>query len=677
MREKLQEFQGDAYERPNQPWMCALDDEQGACPIGPTRLGRCPQAAACHPVLEGQRWQCNRSPGRGGPCEEGPSPEGHCSHVYKCQPLMSLRLQRKRFVWGCLLFTLGALIVMLSADWRNEFLAPGPLTSHHAQLLAKGHPTDRCATCHAAGNQSVQQWLGHAIDPELAQPTQSELCMECHRKQIQPGTELWAHNVDPDVLLPSAKLSTAAIAARRDVDPTEPLACSTCHREHHGAEHNLSWMSDSACQTCHAQQYQSFATDHPAFTSWPSDRRTRIVFDHSSHQANHFVESKEEFDCAMCHTTDATGSFQRTLAYEDSCAKCHDEDLENSWVAGVPVFSLPMLEIEALVESGHEVGQWPAEAADEFDGALPSITKFLIASDPRAAEDLKKLGADFDFFDLDPEDEDQLAAAAEIVWAAKELYYDLATEGQQAIDARLEKLLGRELTSGEHSRLTARLSPENVGALTSQWLTRLPEEIAARREKEEGQSLPTTGASPASQDREAARQKVAAGGWFRDDLTLAVRYQPTGHADPFLTSWMEVLAEAASGTHAEIAEPLLRQEMLPTAAGQCGSCHSLDRVDGGRWQINWLAKQPGDRGRSFTVFSHGPHLSQASLADCRSCHAISATAITKSNYQGNSPHDAVDGFEPVTRASCAECHTQQAAGDSCLTCHRYHTSGGN
>ncbi len=655
--------------------MCALDDEHGSCPVGPSRLGRCPQAAACHPVLEGERWKCNRSPGRGGPCDDGPSPEGHCSHIYQCQPLMSLRLQRRRFVWGCLLFSLGALIVILSADWRNEFLAPGELTTHHAQLLAEGHATDRCATCHAAGNQTVGEWIGHATHPELAQPTQSELCMECHRKQIEQGTELWAHNIEPQVLLTSGQSETVMPATHRDVDPTEPLACSTCHREHHGAEHNLSWMSDSACQSCHAEQYESFATDHPEFTAWPAQRRTRIVFDHSSHQAKHFVESKQDFDCALCHTTDETGAFQQTLPYEASCAKCHDEDLANSWVAGVPIFTLPMLETETLADSGHGIGQWPAEAGDEFDGALPPITKLLIASDPKAAAAMKQVGVDFDFFDIDPDDEVLLAAAAEIVWAAKELYYDLETHGQQAIEERLQALLGRDLSGAELSRLAARLAPENVAALSSQWLNDLPAEIAARRKMPPRQSTPANSSAAGAQDRAAARQKVAAGGWFRDDLTLSIRYQPTGHADPFLTAWLDVLAEAAEGTHAAIAEPLLRQQLVPTAAGQCGSCHSLDRLESGEFEINWLAKQSTDRGRDFTVFNHSPHLSQASLADCQACHAISTTAITKSNYEGDSPHKAVYGFEPITRASCAECHTQQAAGDSCLTCHRYHVGG--
>jgi len=152
MREPLQQSRGDAYERPNQPWICGLSAEGSPCPMGPGRRGRCPSAVACHPLLDDDRWQCNRSTLRGGTCEEGPSPDGEC-----CQgtPLRSLRSWRGRFVVGCALATLGALCLVLSADWRNEILSPGPLAVQHAQLLGRNGETVGCTGCHAAGDQSL------------------------------------------------------------------------------------------------------------------------------------------------------------------------------------------------------------------------------------------------------------------------------------------------------------------------------------------------------------------------------------------------------------------------------------------------------------------------------------------------------------------------------------------
>ena len=125
MRQPLQELRDDSYERPNQPWVCGLADAAGPCPLGPGMRGRCPAAAACQPVRDGDRWRCNRSPGRGGPCDEGPSPEGECCHVDRCTPVMSLRLKRGRFVVGCTFLALGALLIMLAlAVYAGEVLRP-------------------------------------------------------------------------------------------------------------------------------------------------------------------------------------------------------------------------------------------------------------------------------------------------------------------------------------------------------------------------------------------------------------------------------------------------------------------------------------------------------------------------------------------------------------------------
>ena len=321
MREPRRLDQGNAYERPNQDWVCGLAEEGPACLLGPTAKGHCPQSAACHPVKDGDRWQCNRSPLQGGECAAGPSPEGECCLRYTCAPVRSLRARRGRFVKGCVLASLGALCLLLSSRWRNELIAPGPLSVHHAQLLARGETrTNRCGACHAAGNQSVGQWLSHLTDSAVANPTQSSLCLECHQQKLAPASALWAHNVDPQVLLePLAEKATSPVHRRRD--PTEPLACSVCHQEHHGSTHDLAAISDRACQACHREEFHSFATDHPEFDGWPEGRRTRIAFDHAQHQSKHFPKEKQTFACGDCHQQDGQSGFQLTQSYEATCAR--------------------------------------------------------------------------------------------------------------------------------------------------------------------------------------------------------------------------------------------------------------------------------------------------------------------------------------------------------------------
>jgi len=563
------------------------------------------------------------------------------------------------------------LCLMLSSVWRNAAIDPGQLSVQHAQLLQHGDDAPGCASCHAAADQSFGQWLQHATNAELAQPSQSELCLECHQQQIEPKAALWAHNVDPQVLLASAESPV-----RRHLDPTQELACSTCHKEHHGAAHDLTWMSDNACQACHQEQYHSFATDHPEFDNWPTRRRTRIAFDHGAHQLKHFLKEtqpkeKQEFACAACHTSDRDGAFQETLGYEATCAQCHDSKIETSWDAGIALFALPMIDAEALRAAGHDIGQWPEQALGEFDGPLPPFAKLLLAADERGAAAIVTLGADFDFFDITADDPKQLQAAGEVIWALKRLLYDLSVEGQTALRTRIETVLGRKLSKQEFSALTARLSPENVAAITERWLTRLPVEMASR-----GGVVPPAGNSNLpEQDRKAERQRVAAGGWFRDETTLSIRYRPTGHADPWVTAWIDVLVEASTGTHAAIAKPLLKQMMLPTAAGQCGSCHSVDRLPDNRYVVRWFAKQAEDVPPSFTTFSHAPHLSQAQLADCQACHEINPLANVMASYTENAPEKFANGFRALTKRSCAECHTPHGAGDSCMQCHKYHVGG--
>ncbi len=577
---------------------------------------------------------------------------------------------------GCVLATLGGLCLLLSAEGRNEALAPGDLSVQHAQLLQRGEVTKRCASCHAAADQSFGQWLQHIVNDDLALPTQTDLCLECHQKQIAKQTAKWAHNIDPLVLLANSPPPTPF---QRRVDPTQELACATCHREHHGAAHDLTLMSDNACQACHQQQIHSFATDHPEFKNWPTRRRTQIAFDHGAHQLKHFPKEngpkeKLEFACATCHKQDRNGAFQRTLDYESTCAKCHESKIEASWDSGIAMFSLPMIEVETLSAAGHNIGQWPVQASEEFDGPLPPITKLLLAADQRAAAALETLGADFDFFDVNPDDPAQLKAAGEIIWATKRLLYDISVQGQAALRSRLETVLDRQLTKQEFSALTARLSPENLAAITDRWLTRLPAEMPTKMARRGSEPPKSSVSNPPEQDREAARRRVAAGGWLHDETTLSIRYRPTGHADPWVTAWIDIMTEATTGRHSKITKPLLKQMMAPTAAGLCGSCHSVDRMENDRCVVQWFGKHVEDAPSSFTSFSHAPHLTQKQLADCQSCHQINPLANVMASYTADSPTDFQNGFQPLTKQSCAECHTSQAAGDSCMQCHQYHVA---
>jgi hypothetical protein len=587
----------DRYVRPQQRWQCGLSDEGPPCPLGPDGHGVCPAAAACHPTRDGDRWLCNRSPLRGGPCDGGPGPDGTCGVVLRCTPLRALRSRRGRFVAGFFVAAVGAACMALSGSWRNAIVAPGPLAIHHAHLVEGAATGKGCAQCHPRAGESSSAWLGVG-ETTATKVSQTSLC----------------------------------------------VACAACHREHRGRGHDLTAISDAACQACHREQYDSFAEGHPDFGLWPHERRTRIVFDHASHKQKYFPTENSEFACATCHAPDASGERQLTLGYEESCAACHDKGLAVSVAQGAPLVALPMLDLEALADAGHAVEPWPEEAAGDFDGKLPVATRVLLSAKPQAAEALVELGAEFDFFDIDPDDEEQLAAAAIVAAALRDLVDELAEGGQSALAERLAAVLGRDVTAAELDALAGGLAPNETGAYRDRWFS----------------------------DSDAAGEKAAErvrGGWSRDDATLSLRYQPAGHADPWLRAWLDVLAEAATGPRADVAEPLLRAALAPTAPGQCGSCHSVERDNAGRITIQWRAFTGAGDGPGLTHFSHRSHVLQSQLRDCTACHEMTPAATSSAS---DNPRQFVAGCAPLRKAACVTCHTTAAAGAGCTLCHSYH-----
>ena len=170
----------------------------------------------------------------------------------------SIRWQRWMFTLSVTAFTFGALMIgFATPSIRNEIIAPGELCSSHAQILA-GQGVDRCAACHPGGDQSFSQWASSAVFGANAElPTQSELCMKCHEQSFDKQWAMSPHNVDPKVL--SSKLNSelnakpVSFAAKLDgltrlPSPTDSgeMACSVCHREHHGSKNDLTALHRSA-----------------------------------------------------------------------------------------------------------------------------------------------------------------------------------------------------------------------------------------------------------------------------------------------------------------------------------------------------------------------------------------------------------------------------------------------
>jgi hypothetical protein len=409
----------------------------------------------------------------------------------------SVRSNRNVFIFGMFAFTVGALIILFNSPYRNEFLAPGPLTSPHANLLA-GEGADRCAACHDAGRFSLTDWVRDAVSggSHLTE-CQSDLCMKCHDKTLPSEFALHSHGMNPSQLASYSKAQTKVKAAGFDSGmifnaPTNAqgeIACSACHREHHGAQVNLSALSDRQCQSCHQNTFHSFETDHPEFTNWPQVRRDRIAFDHVTHFGKHFPTKSAQFDCAQCHLDDDYQNVKTMAPFEQSCATCHNQQIVDSSQQGMQLLALPMIDVDAIARANLSVGQWPESATGDFDGPLPPITRLLLSSDKNANRYLEQLGADFEFSDIDPDDATQVKAGVELVWHIKELLYELSVSGNEAVKERLSKSAGRRLSAYEIEKLTKGLNVSVFQEAAARWLPNLSIEIPRHREGKRDQSI--------------------------------------------------------------------------------------------------------------------------------------------------------------------------------------------
>jgi hypothetical protein len=358
--------------------------------------------------------------------------------------------------------------------------------------------------------------------------------------------------------------------------------------------------------------------------------------------------------------SDASSAIEKTVSYEKACASCHDEKISTSVGRGVPMLVLPTLDVDALKRTGQDIGAWPKGATGDFDGQFPPAMKLLLSSDAAAAKAMAKLGARFDFQDVDSSNVEQMAAVAELAKAIKSLTDDLSRRGSAAVRERLTLALGREVKEAEVANLTAGM-PSDTQRAASSWL---------------GVSASTNDSTPPSAVPTSLVHQTSsfgqAGTWSHDDTSFAIRYRPAVHADPVLASWLELLTKTPNLDSKPVASAMLKELSKATSPGLCASCHSVEQSENGNVTINWHANDRSAEQRGFTKFSHGPHLVLPQLEHCTSCHTINPTASTAASYANLNPQQFVSDFKPLTKQQCAECHTQTAAGDACQSCHNYH-----
>ena len=466
--------------------------------------------------------------------------------------------------------------------------------------------------------------------------------------------------------------------------------------------------------------FEAFSEGHPSFGDYPYLRRTRLIFDHDSHNRKNFPEKlkqgvKPPETCDSCHMPDGTGRFMLTADFDDTCALCHGEDIIGETVAGpkgTPIIAVPELDLLTLQERGIAIGEWP-DAPFAID--ISAYTKLLIAADSVVADDLLVI-EDTDLQDLSDASDAEIQAVGRVAWAIKELLFDLTIAGMEILETKVEASLDSALDTDTLGRLVGHIPQDVVAAAGQAWFPSLKQEVVAyRASKPESLAAPTAegkaaddtlsepenlGAAQSANgdgivlaqastiqveelpnDNEAENEALGlptldpeewakAGGWYRKDYVLY--YRPVGHEDVVFRTWLDISARSF-GTPAErYGDALFRLLADKNTPGKCTKCHSVDQQQGGGLEVNWAPFKPLAGETKFTTFVHATHFSAVGDEGCITCHQLNNTAKYQETYKESDPHKFVANFAPMKSETCAECHVEKSAGDTCTMCHEYH-----
>lgn len=684
-------FREVTYDRPNQHWICGKACDGKACPFGPDLNGDCQVTHECVPVRQDDRWICNRTRqgAEASRCEEGPTPEGECCRrITPCTPVRSLRAKRGVLALSVLALSLGAVLLLLSNPTGSKFMTPGELTHAHSSAHSQ------CLDCHEIGDGMPIDWM-HTLTGKGAAPD-SQRCLKCHALGDEPMNP---HSLPLDVLAESRSRILADAADSRHSRPTglkiaalgfapdnlnqSKMACSACHVEHQGKDHDLKTLSNARCQVCHAVQFKNFAEEHPSFGSYPFKRRTRIVFDHERHLKFHFQERQFEKiapnDCRECHTLDERGELMVVKGYEETCANCHQKDFSgfSDDAPSIPFLRVPLMDVDSMEEAELNIGEWP-EDWDSLETTITPFTEFLLQHSADHKEAIHKLVDK----DLDMIDEEDWKHGFNVAWGIKELMHDISEKGIAEFEDRIAAALERDLTPAEKTSLEETISPTIFANTAKHWFPKLAEEVKAHRA---GESPESAFMDLDEIEERLSTEPVSLGGsWIRSDTDLTIHYRPTHHADPFMKIWLEITSKGANATeHAKTNAIARLSNSLSGAAsvaqaGRCMKCHTTEPDQAGK--INWQGLRPDHQRHLFTRFSHEAHFSLLDERGCVTCHPLRFEKPEKP-YLASFPYHRREGeemigfagnFKPVDHATCANCHAENLVGGDCLTCHNYH-----
>ena len=641
---KLQNFhfKKSRYERPSANKVCGLKAEGGGCELGPDKDGLCPGRAQCVPYRSGDRWDCTRSHSNGGKCKNGPGPDGRCPHSVRCIPADNVRYRRRKLVGYAAFLVLGLMLALLYSPLGKNFFSPGELSAKHG-----GIALNQCADCHGAVAGQPQTWFARAVGGLGGHHSSNNNCLSCHKLGASAGLP---HSIPSHQLQSFAATNIENYVAAKAVPAgVREISCFSCHQEHQGKHADLTEVSNQQCDSCHQREHQPFSA-HPEFLSFSPATKTEVAFDHQKHFVNYFLkdgmQTQAKAQCDSCHLLADDGRNMAVKSFDHSCQGCHQKDVtgEKLHPPAVAVLALPLLDVKTLGNAGVRIGSWPGLAEAR-------ITPFMfhwLSQYPEIAPVLVKIrNGDIDLSFLEDVSVQDLRLIGQLVWRIKQLLSSVAADGPGLLLGYSERIAQVKIGAADSAAMFASLPASLMQTVNKSWFKNLAREMA---DFERGSST----ASYRFESESADVPKAGAlGGWYAQDFNLY--YQPTGHADAFMQGWLAFSGGASTQTSG-LADIFAELSARGTP-GQCGKCHeSLSKP---RQNIRWTMSEKNPSEPTLTNFDHSRHLHIVPQDGCASCHRLDM-------------EKTVTQFSPIAKSDCQSCHTAEAAGEDCTTCHNYH-----
>ncbi len=559
--------------------------------------------------------------------------------------------------------------------------------------------TTECSQCHRE----------HQGSGENLQTISSERCQACHRKQFESFSK--GH---PDLEnYPEARPRSIAFdhGRHRDLHFAKKNAtfdCRTCHlsTSENSVVGNVfrSVTFEQACAQCHLEPLRSAMEEGIAVIQLPSLDRRRLEQQGLSlgpwpEAASQIMDGK--LAPLLIEWIATTTEGREVLNRLPRSGQLRDVDLNDRAQAE------NVTHLAELIRS--QLQQLAIEGQPYLRRNLENQTaKYLEANPKRMAkyvsQDTQAPPSSFATVSIDAPRETMLSlwlnqmaggVPPDMLRLAYENWYGKPAEGSNRLATRTIK----QPTRGRYTRwqsssdatdesllLEPSKSPDSL-LQDSDDLLSLPKPLD--QTKAENSANPNTARSIRPLK---AWEHLPYGGWFLDETRVAMVYVPQGHADTWLTRWLEWKTLQSNDE-----EPGWFDDSL---SKQCLQCHSVgkDRIAGlfegnprtkdpslvafhppdspSSQQLNacWRIYQRSTAERALTRFSHTPHLTIPTLRDCQTCHHFQAQKGSRDPAFGWSQQGMIvhHEFESMQRSHCASCHTKQSAGDSCTQCHNYH-----